>query len=451
MKDIKMLVVGLVALGLILAGVAANRYIGQARATTEPRYDEKDHNGREDHDGHETPAGLKDGEGDHDRDVRKHDQGKDSAEREPSGRDVDHASHDHHDGEKIVVLSDHQLKESGIDAGTASPGKLRINLKLPGEIVVNADRMAHIVPRLAGIVREVRKNLKDSVQPGEVMAVIDSRELAEAKAKYLAALKRMELAESNFNRFESLWKKDTIAEKQFLEVKTAFSEAQIELQSAQHKLCAMGFSDEYLKQLPLYPHESLTRYEIVAPFDGTVINKHITLGEMLKEDADAFVVADLSSVWVNLSVNQKDLLNVKEGQSVTILGGPGIPEARGEIAYVEPVVGERTRTALARVILPNPEGIWRPGLFVAVKVTVDSIDIPLMISKSAVQTIEGKTIAFVDTGKGFEARPLKLGRSNDSHVEIVTGLTLGERYAANGSFLFKAHLEKSKAAHAHDH
>ena len=157
------------------------------------------------------------------------------------------------------------------------------------------------------------------------MAVIDSRELAEAKAKYLAALKRMELAESNFNRFESLWKKDTIAEKQFLEVKTAFSEAQIELQSAQHKLYAMGFSDEHLKQFPLHPNTSLTRYEIVAPFDGTVINKHITLGEMLKEDADAFVVADLGSVWVNLSVNQKDLPNVKEGQSVTISGVRAFP------------------------------------------------------------------------------------------------------------------------------
>ena len=65
--------------------------------------------------------------------------------------------------------------------------------------------------------------------------------------------------------------------------------------------------------------------------------------------------------------------------------------------------------------------------------------------------IEGKTIVFVDTGKGFEARPLKLGRSNDAHVEIVSGLTSGARYAANGSFLFKAHLEKSKAAHTHDH
>jgi membrane fusion protein, heavy metal efflux system len=451
MKDRKMLIVGLAALGLILAGLIANRYTGQARATIEPRYSEKDHSDSGDHGIQHKPAGLKHREGHQDHDGHEHGEDKESGKCEPTDGKTDHASDDHHPGEKTVRLSDHQLKELGIDSATASPGKLHVKLTLPGEIVVNADRMAHIVPRLAGVVREVRKNLKDSVQPGEVMAVIDSRELAEAKAKYLAALKRMELAESNFNRFETLWKKDTIAEKQFLEVKTAFSEAQIELQSAQHKLCAVGFSDEEVKQFPLHPHASLTRYEIVAPFDGTVINKHITLGEMLKEDADAFVVADLGSVWVNLSVNQKDLPNVKEGQSVTISGSPGIPEASGEIAYVEPVVGEKTRTALARVVLPNPERIWRPGLFVSVKVVVDSIDAPLLISKSAVQTIEGKTIAFVDTGKGFEARQLRLGRSNDSHVEIVSGLIPGERYAANGSFLFKAHLEKSKAAHAHDH
>lgn len=448
MKDRKGLLMVLVALGVILGVIAANRYIRQARATTEPHYVEKGQSGHEDHRGHREAPGLKHREHEQDRDEHGYDQGKAAKEVEP---DIDHESHDDNVDERIVRLSDHQLRESGIEAEKAGPGKLEVNLTLPGEIVVNADRMAHIVPRLAGVVTEVRKNLRDSVQAGEVMAVIDSRELAEAKAKYLAALKRMELAESNFNRFEHLWKKDAIPEKQFLEVKTTFSEAQIELQSAEHKLYAMGFSEEHLKQFPLHPNTSLTRYEIVAPFDGTVINKHITLGEMLKEDADAFIVADLRSVWVNLSVNQKDLPNVKEGQNVAISGVPGIPEARGEIAYVEPIVVEKTRTALARVVLPNPERVWRPGLFVSVRVTLDSIDVPLLISKSAVQTIEGKSIAFVDTGKGFETRQLKLGRSNESQVEITSGLAPGERYASNGSFLFKAHLEKSKAAHSHEH
>jgi membrane fusion protein, heavy metal efflux system len=448
MKDRKRFVVGLAALGLILTAVAINRYVGPARATTEPRCSENRHTVREDHDRQRKPVGLKHGQGEQDYDEQGHDHGKDHKELEP---DTDHESHKHDAGERIVRLSDHQLIESGIDVAKAGPGKIQVNLTLPAEIVVNADRMAHIVPRLAGVVREVRKNLRDSVQAGEVMAVIDSRELAEAKAKYLAALKRMELAESNFNRFEHLWKKDAIPEKQFLEVKTTFSEAQIELQSSEHKLYAMGFSEEHLKQFPLHPNTSLTRYEIVAPFDGTVINKHITLGEMLKEDADAFIIADLGSVWVNLSVNQKDLPNVKHGQNVVISGGPGVPEACGQIAYVEPIVGEKTRTALARVVLPNPERVWRPGLFVSVKVTLNTIEVPLLISKSAIQTIEGKSIAFVDTGKGFEVRQLRLGRSNESQVEIVSGLVPGERYASDGSFLFKAHLEKGKAAHAHDH
>ena len=154
MKDRKMLVVGLVAVGLILAGVATNCYIGQARATTEPRYGEKDHNGHEDHDGHRKSVGLKHRQGEQDRDEHGHDQGKAAKELEP---DIDHASHDHHPGEKIVRLSDHQLKESGIDAEKASPGKLQVNLTLPGEIVVNADRMAHIVPRLAGVVGKCGK------------------------------------------------------------------------------------------------------------------------------------------------------------------------------------------------------------------------------------------------------------------------------------------------------
>ncbi|HMK34302.1 MAG TPA: efflux RND transporter periplasmic adaptor subunit, partial [Desulfomonilaceae bacterium] len=329
-------------------------------------------------------------------------------------------------------------------------GNLNVCLSLPGEIAVNADRMAHIVPRLSGVVREVKKNLRDFVKEGEVMAVIDSRELAEAKAKYLAAVQRLELAQSNFDRYESLWKKEAIAEKQYLEVKTALIEALVEMQSSAHKLHAMGFSEEYVNQLPGKPRTSLTRYEIVAPFDGVVISKHITLGEMLKEDADAFIMADLSTVWVNLSVYQKDLPFVQEGQRVTISGISGHPDCQGVIAYVEPVAGEKTRAAIARVVLPNPEEKLRPGLFVTAAVTVESADIPLMIPKAAIQTIEGQSTVFVATDKGFEARAAKTGRSNASHVEILAGLAPGERYASNGSFVFKAHLEKGKAAH-HDH
>jgi len=349
------------------------------------------------------------------------------------------------ESEKVIRLSDKDVEGFGIGLETAGPGKLDVYSSFPAEIVVNSDRTAQIVPRLTGVVSKVRKNLGDSVTAGEVMAVIESRELAEAKSKYLAALSRMDLAQTNFSRFEGLWKKEAIAEKQFLEVKNAFEEAQIELRSAKQKLLAMGLSSEYLKNLPNHPDEALTRYEILAPFDGTVISKRITLGEMRKEDDQAFMISDLSSLWVNLSVSQKDLTHVKEGQTVIVSSGNGIPDSEGAIAYLEPVIGDKTRSAIARVVIPNPDKKWRPGFFVTAKVTVDSVDAPVVVSKTAVQKIEGKTVIFVREGEGFESKSVKLGRVNSSHVEIVAGISPGDQYAAKQTFLLKAELAKSEA------
>ena len=188
----------------------------------------------------------------------------------------------------------------------------------------------------------------------------------------------------------------------------------------------------------------LTRYEILAPFDGMVISKRITLGEMRKEDHEAFVISDLSSVWVNLNVSQKDLPHVKQDQVVVISTGNGISDSEGRVAYLEPVVGDKTRSAIARVVLPNFDNKWRPGLFVTAKVTIDSKEAELVVPKDAIKSIEGKPVVFVQDGEKFEPRIVKIGSSNGSHVEIVSGMKSGDRYAATQTFLLKADLGKSE-------
>ena len=165
-----------------------------------------------------------------------------------------------------------------------------------------------------------------------------------------------------------------------------------------------------------------------------MIEKHITLGSVVKDDTVAYVIADLRSVWVNVSVYAKDLPLVRQGQLVNIAVGDGIPDAQGSIAYIAPVVDEQTRTALARAVLPNPNGAWRPGLFVTAMIEVGATDVPLLIPKEAVQTVEGKATVFVQTPEGFEARPITLGRANETHVEVLAGLEAGERYAATETF-----------------
>lgn len=353
-------------------------------------------------------------------------------------------------GEEQRVRVNGEAPETfGIRSETAGPGQIDVYLTFPAEIALNSDRTAQIVPRLTGIVSEVRKNIGDVVSAGEVMAVIESRELAEAKAKFLAALSRMDLAQTNFTRYESLWQKEVVPEKQFLEMKNALEEAQIEVRSARQKLIAMGLPAGYVKDIPNHSDESLTRYEILAPFDGVVISKRITLGEMRKEDHEAFVISDLSSVWVNLNVSQKDSTHIKEGQAVVVSTGNGIPDSEGRVAYLEPVVGDKTRSAVARVVLLNSERKWRPGLFVKAKVTVDSKEASIAVPKNAIQSIEGKSVVFVQEGERFEPRLVKIGRSNGSHVEIVSGLKTGDRYASKQTFLLKAELGKSEAEHDH--
>jgi cobalt-zinc-cadmium efflux system membrane fusion protein len=362
-----------------------------------------------------------------------------------------HEEHDEHAGKGVVRLADAELKEFGIDVGTAGPGNMKVQVSLPGEVVANADRLAHIVPRVSGVVREVRKSLGDSVRKGEVMAVLESRDLADAKAAFLNATEKHALALASFAREEDLWKKKISPEQDYLQARQALAEARIELRSAEQKLHSLGFSDEYLAQLPSQPDVSYTRYEIVAPFGGTVIEKHISMGEAHKEDAEVFVVADLSTVWVNLSVYQKDMPHVRKGQQAVVSAGHGIPDMSGVISYIGPLVGEQTRTAVARVVLPNAGGNLRPGLFVTGLITVDSVPVSLLVPRTAVQTVEDKPSVFVKTGEGFVIQPVTIGRSNETHVEITSGLGPGTRYATSGAFTLKAQLSKGAFGDGHAH
>lgn len=374
-----------------------------------------------------------------------------AAETHEGERHEEHEDHKRHE-EDIVRLSEEKLREFGVETSVAGPGELSVYVTLPGEVKVNADRQAHVVPRVSGIVREVRKNLGDHVKAGEVMAVIESRELSDAKAEYLASRERLDLAKANYKREERLWKKKISPEQDYLSARQALAEARINLRSAEQKLHALGFSDEYLKKLPEQPDASFTRYEITAPFEGTVIEKHIALGEAIKEDASVFIVADLSRVWVDLSVYQKDLPYVREGAKTLITAGHGVPGATGVISYVGPIVGEQTRTALARVVLSNSKGVWRPGLFVNGKIEVDQTDVSLVVPKTALQTFENKTVVFVKTDDGFEPTPVAIGRSDKRSVEVLSGITQGQMYVSKGAFTLKSELMKeSFSGHGHSH
>ena len=310
--------------------------------------------------------------------------------------------------EKMVRLPAAKAQQLGIEVAVARAGSVQTSLTLPGTIALNADRRVHVVSRIPGIVQEIRKQLGDAVRAGEVMAVIDSRELADTKAAYLAARERVTLAETTFAREKDLWEKKISPEEDYLKAKQALAEVRIELQVAAQKLRALGFAEASVQQLAGRANASLTRYEVVAPFAGTVIEKHIAVGEMLKDDTEAFVVADLSTVWVDLNIAAKDLPLVRKGQRVVIAADTTM-QAEGTVSYISPVVSDETRTVLTRVVLPNPDGRWRPGLFVTATLTASETPVAVLIPKTATQTIDGQPSVFVQTPEGFAPRPVTAG------------------------------------------
>ncbi len=348
---------------------------------------------------------------------------------------------------RLIQLSDDQRKRFGIETRVAAHGKLKVDLTLPGELVVNADRIAHVVPRISGVVQEVRKNLGDKVHEGEVMAVVESRELADSTAALLAARERMNLAQSNFAMEEKVWLKKISPEQDYVEAKNRLAEANIELHNAEQKLRALGFSEEYIAQLPARSGKSTTLYEITAPFSATVIEKHISLGEVVSTETAGFVVADLSSVWVHLDVQQKDLMLIKVGQKATIEVPNSNISGTGIVTFLDPIATATNRTIHARVVLPNIGGQFRPGLFVKGRILLEDLEVSLLVPNEALFMMDGKMCVFVEEEEGFRLRPVTGGRSSDTHSEILSGLSAGEVYVAKEAFTLKSELGKPEPEH----
>ena len=195
-------------------------------------------------------------------------------------------------------------------------------------------------------------------------------------------------------------------------------------------------------------NQSLTAYDLKAPIGGTVIDRQISLGEYASEQKPAFVIADLSTIWVDLSIYRRDLRRVKIGDEVLIDPDDGAGELKGIISYIAPVGASDTQTALGRVVLANPEGRLRPGLFMSVRLVLAKRSVPVAVRVGAIQSVENKTVVFVrEGGDKLEARPVELGESDPRYVEIKAGLSIGERYVAENSFVVKAEMGKGEADH----
>ncbi len=410
-----------------------------------------DHDGAHDHDDELAFALAL--EEDETCDDHAHDQDHDHAHEGESAACAD--DHDHAHGDDVVELTPAQEREAGLRTAPAGPARLASYVELYGAITVNDDRYAHILSRVPGTVIDVRARLGDAVTAGMVLAVVDSTELADAKAEYLAAVEQLALEESIFAQEEEVWKKNVSSQRDYLNARRNLAHARIAARSARQKVLSFGFCEEYLRRLPDEPEHALTRFNITAPFDGTVIEKHVTRGEVLKPDSETalFSIADLATVWCALRVPQQHLASITQGQPAVIDVGGGLPQVRAPVEYVGPVVREESRTALARVVVTNTAGIYRPGLFVTARVETDTAGAAVCVPRDAVQMVDGSPAVFVRGPHGYLIRPVTLGRQDHAHIEIRSGLAAGEQVVTHGAFTLKAHLVTSgmdaHAGHGH--
>jgi membrane fusion protein, heavy metal efflux system len=349
---------------------------------------------------------------------------------------------------EIIRLTDEQIETAGVELAPVQDGKLVTRILAPGTIVPHADRIARVSVKLSATVAELRKKLGDRVAKDEVMAVLESREVASAKSEYLAARLSSDLAKDLYDRDKDLWDRRVTSEQLLLRSRNAVAQARMSLDMARQKLFAIGLTEKEVAALPEQPEVALRRQEVRAPMAGRVVDRKVDLGAAVGRDnleTELFTIADLDRVWVDLAVSPTDLPLVGEGQTVTVAAHGLAYRAVGRIVFISPMLDREAHSARVVAEIANSDGNWRPGSLVHATIDVGEHAAPLAMPTSAVQTIGKTQVVFVRTADGFEKRVVTLGHSDDRISEIVAGLVVGETIAVTNTFALKAEFLKSLA------
>jgi len=359
-----------------------------------------------------------------------------------------------HTREGEIKMQPDRIQQSRISIGTAGPGTLNQYLSVPAVVVPDRNRLGRVPAKVVGTVSQLKKQLGDRVAKGEVVAVLESREVADAKSEYIAALVNFDLQGTLYEREQTLWKKKVTAEQRLLKARATQQEAQVRRDLARQKLLALGVHEKEIEGLRAEANgaRSLERYDIRAPIGGRIVEQMVDIGQPVGGEGQAkelYAIADLSKVWAELTVSTSDLTQIKEGQPVTITMSGSTKAGTGSITFISPMLDQDTRSARVIASIANSNNTWQPGSFVTAKVSLGKSPAAIVIPKSSLQNLEGKPNVFVRTASGFEAREVTLGNDDGRSVEIVSGLNPGEQLATANTFLLKADIGKSEAGHAH--
>ncbi|HJU04252.1 MAG TPA: efflux RND transporter periplasmic adaptor subunit [Nitrospiraceae bacterium] len=312
----------------------------------------------------------------------------------------------------------------------------------------NEYRLAHLSPRIEGRVIDVKAVLGQHVKAGQVLALMDSIELGQKKSDFLQAKTNHQVDKRNYVREEGLYKEQITSEKEFLDAKGRHEKSLAAFRAAHEALRLIGLSEKDIKRIDWSTKgQPLSYFPLVSSLNGTVIERTITLGELITPKDKAFTVADLSTVWIILDVYEQNVLAVRKGAEVeiTVDAFPG-EIFKGTIVYLSEVLNPETRTIDARVEIPNPQRRLRPGMFARAAVILPGRGPAALVAPlAALQQVNDKTVVFVEKKPGtYEVRQVTVERRSPLYGEIREGLHDGEAVVTTGSFYLKSILLKEQ-------
>lgn len=390
----------------------------------------------------------------------------------PTENGAEHVEERHEGHEEgVVALPPEKLAAVTIETAAVERRNLAALLETTGEVGYEEDRIAHVAPRVPGRVHRVPVSLGDEIRTGQVLAVLDSVELGQSKAAFLAARTRETLARQNFERERRLYEDRITSEREMLEARAEYEEAVSRRESAQETLRLYGIPGEDLETLaPGDPGASLL--PVHAPIDGRIVEKHAVLGELATPEDTLFTIADLGHVWIWIDVYERDLARVHPDDAVEV-SVESFPDRvfSGEVTYLSPEVAAQTRTVRARIDVENPERLLRPGMFATVRlVDPHTAEAPasLVVPDGAVVRRDGRTLVFLPAshpegpegspgpedepmGGRFEPRTVELGRQEAGWVEVLSGLEAGEEVVTRGAFFLESELAREELGGGHSH
>lgn len=343
-----------------------------------------------------------------------------------------------------IALPTEAKRNNPIDTTLVQPTKLARDVEVVGSVAFDQDQFAQVGPLIAGRVVSLSARIGDKVSAGQVLAEIESAEVGQAQGAYLSARATSRAAQANLKREVDLLRDRATSERNMEVAQAHAITEQANLSAAMQRLLAIGLRAEDIRALEA-GKVSAGRVPLLAPLAGTVIKREVTLGEAVQPAKDAFSVANLERLWVQLDLFEKDLAAVNVDQAVELRTEvvPGrVFKAR--VAFMGHVIDERTRTTPVRIEFHNEQGLMRPGQFVTATLRGDKDRVTtevLAVPRKAVLLVEGKPVVFIAAPDGtFARRAVEMGISGGGLVEIRSGLSSGERVATDGAFILKSEL-----------